>query len=635
MGWLEIFTVLYDYSIFISTFLLYFSFGWIFFLKKLVVEEDGTLLTGSSTAAATSSHFSNHTSSIPPSPYLGPGTSSPIPGHYRHRGLGSISGSGGGSIGNGASGPRHAKRYGNLTQFFFSLTLALSCSLFQLIIFEILNILAPDSRMSQWKLTLWSMTLDLIFLLPFYQIHSLIVTSSAYPILNRNAQRRVSYPAHYSTDKLDPSMARRLPRFHSLTLSFLIWCIYLFLFWKIGTPLPSVGPSSSPSGSFFSPPSSDGSSGVSGRGLFSLEPLMSRIGVVGVTAMAILSGFGAVYTPCHYLSYRMTHSKTGSGQLESEIAKLENQYWKVLERLERKRQAVQSAMDEPKKTGTAGSGGGGGGGGGGWRGLFRRPLPQAPLPSQPTFPLPQMATPHELNARELEWMASELSSELEDLYEAKDYRTGWTTRGLGLFFTLYCMYKILTTLVNVALGRVGKKDPVTLLIELVVTTCGGGSEDFDLAYWSQYGSFVFIGLIIIASVRSLLIHLLKVLQYFSDASYSSDALILFLAQWMGMYFVSSVLMLRSSLPLAYRTMITVLLEGIHFDFYAQWFDVIFITSATLSSAYLLLNHSLKQRKKNWKNKYEEDTDWLLHDDEHEEEMSSSFRTIRETGLNGV
>ena len=53
-------------------------------------------------------------------------------------------------------------------------------------------------------------------------------------------------------------------------LTLIAWCFYLYMFWKLGNPFP-----------------------ISNRHeFFSIEQCISRVGIIGVTAMAVLSGFG-------------------------------------------------------------------------------------------------------------------------------------------------------------------------------------------------------------------------------------------------------------------------------------------------------------------------------------------------------
>lgn len=63
--------------------------------------------------------------------------------------------------------------------------------------------------------------------------------------------------------------------------------MYIYLFWKIGDPFPLLSPK---------------------QGILAIEQAISRVGVIGVTVMALLSGFGAVNYPYTSMAYFMRYS---------------------------------------------------------------------------------------------------------------------------------------------------------------------------------------------------------------------------------------------------------------------------------------------------------------------------------------
>lgn len=111
------------------------------------------------------------------------------------------------------------------------------------------------------------------------------------------------------------------------------------------------------------------------------------------------------------------------------------------------------------------------------------------------------------------------------------------------------------TTFNVMFQRTGSSDPITKMLSIMMSHLEGNNLDFkiDPVFWSQQLSFWFAGIIVFGSVRGFLKLLTRLLRVFMHkVTFSTSNVLLFAAHMMGMYFLSSVLMMQMSLPAEYR-----------------------------------------------------------------------------------
>lgn len=170
-------------------------------------------------------------------------------------------------------------------QLIFSVTFALSLTLFELIIFEIAGVLESSSRFFHWRLALIAILVMVVAVIPYHIAHSLI----------SNIRIGKTFIGSKSVQK-NQKLTLSVPNRYSTPLTIILWLGYLYCFWRIGDPFPLLSVN---------------------RGIFSIEQGVSRIGVVGVTVMAILSGFGAVNFPFSNMTY-FIHPVTQNDVLNTE-----------------------------------------------------------------------------------------------------------------------------------------------------------------------------------------------------------------------------------------------------------------------------------------------------------------------------
>jgi hypothetical protein len=501
----------------------------------------------------------------------------------------------------------HASRYGArpAAPLLFSLVFALSINLLMLLFYEVTGTLAVGLRALVWRVVLVALVLLLALVLPFYALRLL--------------------GAHYG---LPPAGA---------TGAAAAGCgAWLWAFWAVGTFFPIAAPGD--------------------HDLLSLQGAIARLGVVGVTIAAVLSGYGAVSNPYNYLSMPALR-----GVAESDV-KAQREALRDATRRARdagaRLAAAERALAEARRSERVSGGGGGGGGGssgeklhprhhprdwGDWGGGGDRGGPvsffSAPLwfiaARLPLFGAGLSAASGALLGRTaalevsvaalrgeaalLEDVAAETNEELTAVLEAKDRakwssgRWGRVTSALGYALSAYCIYRVTMALLNIGLQRDPTRDPITgLLVRLRVPPA-------TAAWIVQPASIVFVGVLAVTSVRGFLINTARLLSYFlgrsggravgggggsgggarplpgetgeggapSDSALATGVVLL--AAWVtGTYFMSTLLLLRMSVPEAYRASISDAVGNIHFNFFHRWFDVIFVLSACASIVMFML-----------------------------------------------
>lgn len=148
-----------------------------------------------------------------------------------------------------------------LIKIIYFVTICSSFTLLEILGFEILDVFPRSLRWFFWKLCLIILLFLLILILPFFQFKSLFFNRS-------NLQ---------------------FPKLLIVLFTFYLWCFY-----KIGSIFPLID-SAVPTS------------------FVSIQQGISRIGIIGITLLALISGYGSVSGPATYILVK----KVTSEQLES------------------------------------------------------------------------------------------------------------------------------------------------------------------------------------------------------------------------------------------------------------------------------------------------------------------------------
>ncbi|CAG8629876.1 11137_t:CDS:2, partial [Gigaspora rosea] len=198
---------------------------------------------------------------------------------------------------------------------------------------------------------------------------------------------------------------------------------------------------------------------------------MSRVGVIGVTIMAILSGFGAVNSPYATLFFFLRQVT------DADIQAAEKKYLQTLDIIiSKKRRILISQARQRSAVEQQGSRVGGF-----MRKMINTMTNHMGIGGENIGMLRQ-------EVAGLENLSRQLYMDIDDLYQERD-RLQYSKTWQGKYFNF-----------------MGKTDPITYGLALAIKYI---KIDLNVDFWSQQLSFFFVGLMIIFSIRGLLIQLLK------------------------------------------------------------------------------------------------------------------------------
>lgn len=441
--------------------------------------------------------------------------------------------------------------------------LCISLFMYALIILEITNIIDAKTRYINWCLSIVSMLVLLIVIQPYYTIY-LICNSPAAP--------------HAQT-------------FIITTVLYIIW---LYVFYLIGMAVPAPVPV--PSDSYMP---------YDYTSLLSIESSVSRIGVIGVTSIALFSGYGAVNCPYTWMSlFFRTADKADIDKLQIKLQACNERILNRQIKLQQIRAQYQKngnihqlntfAQQSHREHSTSKSYNNNNTSGSMYNWL---PFNNSRNESSSHAALQQQidSINHEIQQSTI--LRLQLQNEINDLQSAlQQHHSSHTSLGriynaLGYLFSIWCVYKMIISIINVTFSRVNKVDPVTRTLNIVLAVWL--HLDVDVQWYSQVFSFVFVGILVCTQVRGFLLNLIRLFRRFTNTSHqqsnTSSQTTVLLSELMGTYFLSSILLMRMSMPEQYRQVITRVLGNVSFQFYHTWFDIVFVIAASITITILIVS----------------------------------------------
>lgn len=462
----------------------------------------------------------------------------------------------------------------------FATTIGLATVLGELILAEIADVVAADSRDAALRVVVPSLLFVLVVLIPFLEIQSVLAGSG---LCSFQRSSRGKFPRWAWTLQ---------------TLGFGIW---LFVFWSIGKAVPaSDAPSEGIEGLLYTRAAKiKDATGISLGSKWghvdgwrpTMDTLaracLERIGVIGISLMALLSGFASVSSPWHLLTD--TTARRRRPVTEADIARKQTGVETTGELLMTKRHRLRSLQRKLAATTTesnanAGSQGVVGKIVGSLKGMGSGGGDAAEIKAL------------QMEITGLETMETNLLSSLSALKnrQAAEARAGTVMGKLlaipAYIFSIYCIYRILATsltsfrrLYYPASASFSSSDPINRFLGLLAKHW---DPKLDQIAWARQISFLLSGVILAASANAVVQTFHIFAKWAPGLLHQAQAnLALLIGQISATYVISAGLLLRSNLPKDMGSAVGHALESaLEPTFVDRWFESWFLLSSAATAA---------------------------------------------------
>ncbi|EKD17956.1 uncharacterized protein L3040_004496 [Drepanopeziza brunnea f. sp. 'multigermtubi'] len=410
----------------------------------------------------------------------------------------------------------------------FSATISLAAVLAELILCEISNSLNPAARSLALRAVVPVLLFFLVALIPFLELQSIV---SGFGLsFKRNVKGKI-------------------PR-KSWALQVVLFSVWLVAFWWAGKAVPGI---------------------ASQAGKSLTEECLDRVGIVGISLMALLSGFAAVSAPWQ------TFGAKPRPVTEADVARKQAGLDATNEMLAAKRSRLRALHRRMKDSPAEG---------------FMTKVMGSIRGNPDTQELKAL----ELEVSGLNSMNLSLSSSLSVLQNRlASTKQASSPLGKMLFkptsyaFALYCVYRIVSTTIT-SIRRIllppldptaytsSTTDPINRVLSLLAKHV---DPTLDQLAWSRQISFLLSGIILLASFNSVLQTFHMITKLVPSLLYQAQAnLALLIAQISAIYVISSALLLRSNLPSEMKSVVSDALGSpLEPGLVERWFDGWFLLAS--------------------------------------------------------